>query len=138
MTRWKSDPLYCRIFAEIACLWSELDPNRRPQALRIEEHFSIDWQDPSALSFLDAVWMYDDFGFRSVPGLRRETYEPGDSRGEFFRFGLVRFVVADDRSHVSLSYRLGPEIGGDIVYEIVGQDDGIELMALSGSVSRSL
>lgn len=127
MPKWKSDPLYREVFAEIRALWDEVEGRGGPLLFRVEER--------SPSSRPTEVWLYDDAGFRVVPMLRREPHDYGPASGGFHRFGLVWFLVADDRRKLTLGYRLGPQITGEILYEVETEGDAIFLMADTGSMS---
>lgn len=136
MANWKSDPLYRQILGEALALWGELDPDDRPELLRIEERKGTTWDDLDPSGLILDVWLLDDSGIRLVPILRREEHDFGSARGAFSRFGLVRFAIGPDSSQVGLEYRLGPAIGGEIIYEVEGEGDGLRLEARTGTLSR--
>jgi len=135
MATWKTDPLYRRILDEARALWHELPLGNRPDLLRIEQRAMAPWHDPEPSGRLIDVWVIDDADIRLAPILRREEHEFGSARGEYHRFGLIRFAITPDRRQVVLDYRLGPEIGGEIVYSVEGEGEGLYLLAETGTLS---
>ncbi len=137
MARWKVDPLYRLILAEIASLWAEIEGDHRPDALRVEEHASADWDHPAIMGPLTDVWMLDDHGFRLASVLRREDHVAGPVRGDYYQFGLVRFHLDRIGKHAALSFQLGPQLAGELVYEIEGDGAEATLSATWGAPSES-
>jgi hypothetical protein len=135
MAKWKTDPLLRAILSEASALWAELDEARRPQLLRVEQRSPDDSGEPDLDGSLQDVWMIDGAGVRLAPILRRERHDPGATRGDYSQFGLVRFSVSEDGLRVALDFRLGPEIGGEIAYEVEGQGDDLQIFAQAGSLS---
>jgi len=143
MAIWKTDPLYRLVFREVEAFWVRLhlEDNPRngtpPEGFRVEEHLSADWGERPLSPTLKDVWGFDQFGIRLFPGLRRFPHDPGERRGAFWQFALVRFHVAADRSHVALYYDFGPGRDGSIGYDVQGNGDHVELMIEEGSLSGS-
>jgi len=135
MAHWKTDPLYRRILDEARALWGELPLGDRPELIRIEERGASTWGDANPSGRLVDVWLLDDAGVRLVPILRREGHDFGPTRGIYSRFGLLRFVIAPDRGQVGLEYRLGPEIGGELLYHVEGEGEDLRLEARTGTLS---
>jgi hypothetical protein len=135
MAEWKTDPLMRLVLAEVQALWDENRAPDRPVLLRIEQRQSSRRDRADAKGPLIHVWLLDDYGLRLAPILRREPHDFGVTRGEFSRYGLVRFHIATDRTHAAIEYRLGPSIHGHMNFEVEGEGDQAILLALSDSLS---
>ncbi len=135
MAEWKTDPLIRLVFAEIQALWEELRSPDRPILLRVEQREASVSSVASSVGRLINVWLFDDYGMRLAPILRREAHDFGSLRGGYDRYGLVRFEVAADRSRVALTYRVGPSLIGEIRYEVERDGDDIRLRALSDTLA---
>ena len=135
MTSWKNDPLHREIFHEVRSLWDEVDEATRPLLYRVEERPSQDFSQPGRSSRPAEVWIYDDSGFRVVPLLGAQAHEFGAVRRGCFEYGLVWFAIASDRAKVRLAYCLGPEVFGEITYEVELDGDDLYLMADTGSLN---
>jgi hypothetical protein len=143
MAVWKTDPLYRLIFREIELIWlrvhEDCEQSRawQPEAFRIEEHSLSDWDDSSHSRTLKDIWIFDDFGPRLFPGLRRVPHEAGEERGAFWQFGRIRFHISADRSYVALSYDLGPNESRDMGYDVESTGDRLVLCVDERSLSGS-
>ncbi|MDB5349899.1 MAG: hypothetical protein JWN86_1146 [Planctomycetota bacterium] len=135
MLKWKTDPLYRQILDETRALWAKLASDARPELLRIEDRAPVPHEAPIFSGRVVDVWVLDDTGLRLVPILRREAHEPGATRGEFFRFGLIRFSINARRNRVDLEYQLGPTIHGDLSYDVEGEGSSLRLHAHTESLS---
>ena len=79
--------------------------------------------------------MFDDYGVRLAPILRREAHDFGEPQGGYDRYGFVQFEVDADGSRVALAYRVGPSLVGEIVYDIERDGDDVQLRAMSDTLS---
>jgi hypothetical protein len=134
--KWKHDPIYVCLFEEIGALWADLDRSTRPTLLRVEEHEpKTSWNGPTLDGRTMSIWIYDDFGARLAPILRREDHNFGGTRDDFYVYGLVKFAIESGRDGALLEFRLGPEIRGEIRYDI--EEDGGEVRLLAQSQTFS-
>ena len=123
MAEWKTDPLIRLVIAEIRALWEELRSPDRPILFRVEQRSASGPPVASSMGRLVNVWLFDDYGIRLAPILRREAHGFGEPRGGYDRYGLVQFEVDASRSRVALSYRVGPSLVGEIVYDVERDGD---------------
>jgi len=135
MAQWKSDPVIGLVFAEITALWKLSTSSGGPILLRVEERDSVGTESAASPGRLVNVWLFDDHGVRLAPILRREAHDFGATRDGYHSYGLVRFVLSTDRTLVTLTYWLGPSIGGELVYEVQSQQGVWKLQALSDAVT---
>ena len=131
MAEWKTDPLIRLVFAEIRALWEELRSPDRPILFRVEQRSSSGPSVASSMGWLVNVWLFDDYGTRLAPILRREAHDFGEPRGKYHRYGLIQFEVDADRSRVALTYRVGPSLVGELVYDVERNGDEVLLRAMS-------
>jgi len=140
MATWKTDPLYRLVFREVDQLWQHLQLDAQhgvPEALRIEEHSSSDWEEAPHSATLKDVWIHDQFGLRLFPGLRRVPHEFGEPRGDTWQFPLVRFSISPDRSQVAFAYEAGADRRHDVEFSVEGTGDLVQLHQEEGSLSGS-
>ena len=134
MSNWKADPVYQGVFEEIEALWADLDPSVRPLLFRVEERTpKTSWDGPTTRGPVLRVWLYDDAGARLTPFLRKVEHDFGETRGEFSLYGLVKFAIEGDQSVLILGFQLGPEIKGELTYDIEVDGAEVRLMAHSGT-----
>ena len=134
MGNWKTDPVYQGVFEEIQALWADLDTSVRPLLFRVEEREpKTSWDGPTTRGSVLRVWLYDDAGARLTPLLRKEDHDFGETRGEFSLYGLVKFSIEADRSQLVLGFQLGPEVKGELTYDVEEDGSEVRLMAHSGT-----
>lgn len=135
MAEWKTDPLIRLVFAEVRAFWEELRSPDRPLLFRVEQRTASGPSAASATGRLVNVWLFDDYGVRLAPILRREAHDFGEPQGGYDRYGFVQFEVDADGSRVALAYRVGPSLFGEIVYDIERDGDDVQLRAMSDTLS---
>jgi hypothetical protein len=125
---WQSDWLFQLIFDEITLLRSkarqeaqgELGPP--PRYFVIQQCANADWN--GIVACLDPVisqWRFDESGLQVMDISSELPSQTIPKQGMFFDVGIVRFCVASDRKHVTMTYILGPRYAAGNVFVVLGQ-----------------
>ena len=131
---WRTDWLYRKVFSLIEAVWRqahpEIDPDIPPQLgsppnlFCVFEHESADTKEAFCSGTVKRAWRYD--GTEMVPvlpaqgdeRLRLERRTPVPLGQMYFRTGVFRFHISEDRKRIVFEYLVGPQYGRGYAYTV--------------------